>query len=84
MPIHHYNRVVVLVFDQEAIGFLSAGHLVSGQELGGPHDAVEDQAESPTGKGGGPVDVLCTVKQVALVPGIVFGLTSRGEAVKDC
>lgn len=42
LPIHHYNRVVILVFDQEAIGFLSAGHLVPGQELGGPHDAVED------------------------------------------
>jgi len=83
-PIHHHNRIVVLILDQEAVRFLSAGDLVPRQELGGPHDAIEDQTESSASEGGGPVDVLCTVKQVALVPGIVFRLTSWGEAVKDC
>jgi hypothetical protein len=70
MPIHHHNRVVVLIFNQEAIGFLSAGHLVPGQELGGPHDAVEDQAESPANEGRCPVSLFGAVEQIALVPGI--------------
>lgn len=70
LPIYHHNRVIVLVFDQEAVGFLSAGDLVPGQELGGPHDAVEDQAEPPAFKGSCPVSLFGTVEQVALVSGV--------------
>lgn len=75
-PVHYHYRVVILIFDKQTVGFLSASHPVAGEELGRPDDTVEDKAEAAACEGSCPVGCLCTVEQEACVPGVDFLVAS--------